>query len=67
MTHYEQVRPGVVILKKQGDGCFYWVGEEKDVHSAKRRVQTLMQFFPAEYVILNQKTGERITIRSANA
>ena len=65
MTHFEQVQPGIVILKKQADGCFYWVGAEKDVESARCRVRALMEFFPAEYVILDQKIGERIAIRPA--
>ena len=65
MTHYEQVQPGIVILKKQADGCFYWVGAEKDVESARCRVRALMEFFPAEYVILDQKIGKRIAIRPA--
>jgi hypothetical protein len=62
MTYFAQIKPGIVILKKQEDGCFYWVGTSKDLQSAKDRVHALMEFFPAEYLILNQRMGEKIAI-----
>jgi hypothetical protein len=62
-THFEHVPLEIAILKKQPEGRVYWVEAARNVESAKERVQSLARYFPGEYVIVNKKTGEEITVR----
>jgi hypothetical protein len=62
-THFERVPIDIAILKKEPNGKTYWVEAPHNVESAKERVESLFRYFPGEYVIVNKKTGEEITVR----
>jgi hypothetical protein len=53
-------------MKRQPNGKAYWVEAAKDVKSATKRVHALAEQFPGEYIIVNNKTGEELTIRTSD-
>ena len=50
------------ILKMQPDGSTYWVESAEDLDTAKARVRVLVKYFPGQYVIVDNATGEKIVI-----
>jgi hypothetical protein len=52
------------IFKQQPDGRDYWVEAAQDLESAKERAQVLAETFPGQYVIVDNTTGEKISIGS---
>ena len=56
------MRPPFSILKTLGDGSLHWVEGAQTLESAKERVDELAKIWPGKYVILNQATGERVSI-----
>jgi hypothetical protein len=56
------VRPRFFIFKTRDDRSLHWVEEAETLESAKERVDELAKLWPGKYVILNQATGERVSI-----
>jgi hypothetical protein len=56
--------PPFDILKVE-DGSVRWMESATDLDRAKARVKLLAASSPGEYIILNQNTGERISIKPA--
>ena len=52
------------IFKRQRDGNAYWVEAAEDLEAAKARAQVLAEVFPGQYVIVDNTTGEKISIGS---
>jgi hypothetical protein len=50
------------IFKQQPDGKDYWVEGAEDLEAAKARVQDLAEHFPGQYVVIDNKTGEKFFI-----
>jgi hypothetical protein len=50
------------ILKMQPDGSTYWVEAAEDLDTAKGRVRVLLKYFPGQYVIVDNTTGEKVVI-----
>lgn len=44
------------------DGELYFVEAAQNLDAAKARVQSLAEFWPGEYVIYDEATGERVPI-----
>jgi hypothetical protein len=57
------MRPPFDILKVESGGV-RWMEAAADLERAKARVKVLAASSPGEYIILNQKTGEKISIKS---
>jgi len=51
-----------VISKVQTDGTSSYVESASSLEKAQTRVQALAHFWPGEYVILDRKTGRKISI-----
>jgi len=51
-----------VISKVQTDGTSSYVESASSLEEAQTRVQALAHFWPGEYVILDRKTGRKISI-----
>jgi hypothetical protein len=49
------------------NGTLYLVAAATDLLAAKARVTALAGAFPGEYVILDQTTGQRVSIKSEPA
>ena len=56
--------PSFDILKVENGGV-RWMESAADLERAKARVKVLAASSPGEYIILNQNTGERISIKPA--
>jgi len=54
--------PPFVILTVE-NGKVTWLEAAADLEGAKARVKELSAFLPSEYIILNLKTGEKISTR----
>lgn len=52
------------IFKVEGDGSLRLLEEASELERARARVKRLAAFSPGEYIIANQSTGERISIKS---
>ena len=52
------------IFKQQPDGNAYWVEAAEDLETAEELAQVLAETFPGQYVIVNNKTGEKFFIGS---
>ena len=50
------------IFKTDPDGSVLWRGAVETVEAAKARIQKLALSSPGEYLILNQKTGQRVLV-----
>jgi hypothetical protein len=50
------------ILKTRGDGSLDRVEGAQTFEAAKERIEELAKFWPSKYVILNEETGERVSI-----
>jgi hypothetical protein len=50
------------ILKMRGDGSLHFVEEAETLEDARERVGALAEFWPGEYLIHNEVTGERVSI-----
>ena len=50
------------ILKVLDDGTLHLVEEVDGLEAARERVAELVRFWPDAYVILDQATGEKLTI-----
>jgi hypothetical protein len=46
------------------NGSQHFVGEAENLESARARVGNLAGFWPGEYIIQNEDTGERVVITS---
>lgn len=51
------------IFRVDGPDAVMWVRSVDDLETAKALVKTLMKITPAEYLILSQKTGNKISIK----
>jgi hypothetical protein len=51
------------IFKTDSDGSVLWRGAAEDFVAAKRRIEKLALSSPGEYLILDQKTGQRQRVR----
>jgi hypothetical protein len=51
------------IFKTGSDGSVLWRGAAEDFVAAKRRIEKLALSSPGEYLILDQKTGQRQRVR----
>jgi GrpB-like predicted nucleotidyltransferase (UPF0157 family) len=51
-------------IQKVESGGVRWMEAAADLERAKARVKVLAASSPGEYIILNQKTGEKISIKS---
>jgi hypothetical protein len=60
------VQPPFSILKTRDDGSLQSVEGADSLESAKERVEELGKFWPGKYVIVNQETGERLTITTGD-
>jgi hypothetical protein len=60
------VQPPFSILKTRDDGSLQSVEGVDSLESAKERVTELAKFWPGKYVIVNQETGERLTITAGD-
>ena len=52
------------ICKAESNGSFRLIEEASDLERARARVKKLAAFSPGEYIIANQRTGEKISIKS---
>lgn len=52
------------IYKVEGDGSLRLIEEASELERARARVKKLAAFSPGEYIIADQPTGERISIKS---
>jgi len=52
------------IFKTDPDGSVLWRGAAETLIAAKLRIQRLALSSPGEYFVLNQRTGDRISILS---
>lgn len=52
------------ICKVESDGTLRLIEQADDVERARDRVKKLSAFSPGEYIIANQQTGERMSIKS---
>ncbi len=50
------------IFKTNSDGSVLWRGAAESVEAAKARIQKLALSSPGEYLILDQKTGQRVLV-----
>jgi hypothetical protein len=50
------------IFKTDPDGSVLWRGAAETLVAAKARVQSLALSSPGEYLVLNQHTGDRVSI-----
>ena len=51
------------IFETDSDGSVLWRGAAEDFVAAKRRIEKLALSSPGEYLILDQKTGQRQRVR----
>jgi hypothetical protein len=58
------MRPPVQIFRVQSDGGLHWMEAAEELERAKARVKTLGASSPGEYVITNEQTGERLSIKT---
>jgi hypothetical protein len=49
------------IFKNDAEGVL-WQGAAQNLVAAKLRIQRLALFSPGEYFVLNQRTGDRVSI-----
>jgi hypothetical protein len=56
------VRSPFAIFKTRDDGSLEWVEGAQTLESAKERVIELAEHWPGKYVIVNEATGERVTV-----
>jgi DNA invertase Pin-like site-specific DNA recombinase len=61
------VQPPFSIFKTRDDGSLQFVEGADSLESAKERVEELAKFWPGEYVIMNQQTGERRALETFRA
>jgi hypothetical protein len=54
------------IFKTRDDGSFHFVERAEDLESAKVLVAGLAKLWPGTYVIVNQETGERLSISTGD-
>ncbi len=52
------------IFKVESNGDLRLIEQANDVERARARVKKLAAFSPGEYIIANQQTGEKISIKS---
>lgn len=50
------------IFKTEADGQVLWVEAVPDLETAKARVQAMGLASPGRYMILSQKTGNRLSV-----
>ena len=50
----------------RGDGSLHFVERVEDLESAKARVEGFTKLWPGTYVIVNQETGERLSISTGD-
>lgn len=53
------------IFKKESQGEYCWIEAAMDLEAAKKRVRALGSTAPGEYMVLDQRTGNRIVIKAA--
>jgi hypothetical protein len=51
------------IFKTDSDGAVLWRGTAENFVAAKKRIEKLALAAPGEYLILNQRTGQRQRVR----
>jgi hypothetical protein len=56
------VRLPFSILKTRHDESLHWVEGAQTLEAAKQRIAQLAKFWPGKYVILNEATGESLSI-----
>jgi hypothetical protein len=54
------------IFKTRDDGSLHFVEGAEDLESAKVRVEGLAKLWPGKYVIVNQETGERLSLSTGD-
>ena len=54
------------IFKVLGDESLYFVQEVETLDDARERATGLAEFWPGEYVIQHEETGERVVISSGS-
>lgn len=52
------------ICKAESNGSLRLIEEASDLERARARVKKLAAFSPGEYIIANQRTGEKISVKS---
>ena len=50
------------ILKHKPDGNLYRIEAAPDLEAAKARARVLAEYFPGQYVIVDNTTGEKVFI-----
>ena len=50
------------IFRIQQDGALRWCESADSLESAKARVAALAEFAPAQYVLVNQQTGQKLIV-----
>jgi hypothetical protein len=51
------------IFRAESNGSVLWIGSAANAAEAKARVQELGMRSPGDYLLLNQKTGNKLVIR----
>jgi hypothetical protein len=54
------------IFRIQEDGALRWCEAADSLESAKARVRALAEFAPAQYILVNQQTGQKLIIDPCN-
>jgi hypothetical protein len=55
------------IFENEKSGTVLWVGSAVTIEDARSRIQKIAQRSPCEYVVLNQKTGNKVVIKIEEA
>ena len=50
------------IFKQQSDGNTYWVERAEDLEAAKARARLLAEYFPGQYLVVDNEAGEKFFI-----
>jgi|HubBroStandDraft_2_1064218.scaffolds.fasta_scaffold1250138_1 hypothetical protein len=61
------MEPQVDIFRMEADGQMMWLGAAESLGEAKARVQEFAKSWAADYMIVNLKSGLKLTISASAA
>jgi hypothetical protein len=61
------MEPPVDIFRMEADGQMMWLGAAESLGEAKARVQEFAKSWAADYMIVNLKSGLKLTISATGA
>jgi hypothetical protein len=54
------------IFQAETNGCVLWLESAATIEQAKARVQELAVYAPGEYLLFNQRTGDKLVVKTDN-